>query len=96
MKRFFQNPVIAALASLRLTVPLLVIFAVAIGKATFIESQMGAEGARGIVYNALWFEVLLVLFCLNLILRLFKDMPYKPRQTGFVIVHISMIWILIS
>ncbi|HPF36013.1 MAG TPA: cytochrome c biogenesis protein ResB [Candidatus Krumholzibacteria bacterium] len=96
MKRFFQNPVIAALASLRLTVPLLVIFAVAIGKATFIESQMGAEGARGLVYNALWFEVLLGLFCLNLILRLFKDMPYKPRQTGFVIVHISMIWILIS
>lgn len=96
MKRFFQNPVVSALASLKLTVPLLIIFAVAIAKATFIESEIGAEGARGLVYNALWFEVLLVLFCLNLILRLFKDMPYKPRQTGFVIVHVAMIWILIS
>lgn len=96
MKRFFQNPIVATLASLRLTVPLLIIFAVAIGKATFIESQMGAEGARGLVYNALWFEVLLGLFCLNLTLRLFKDIPYKARQTGFVIVHVAMIWILIS
>lgn len=96
MKRFFQIPVVSALASLKLTVPLLIIFAVAIGKATFIESEIGAEGARGLVYNALWFEVLLGLFCLNLILRLFKDMPYKARQTGFVIVHVAMIWILIS
>ena len=96
VKRFFENPVVASLASLRLTIPLLVIFAVAIAKATFIESDFGAEGARGLVYNALWFEVLLSLFCVNLLLRLFKDMPYKPRQAGVVIVHVSMIVILAS
>jgi len=96
VKRFFENPLIAGLTSLKLTAILMIIFAFAIGKATFIESDLGAEGARGLVYNATWFEILLVFFCLNLILRLIKDMPYKPRQSGAVIVHISMIVILAS
>jgi hypothetical protein len=96
VKKFFENPIVSALASLKLTVPLLIIFAVAIAKATFIENDWGAEGARALVYNALWFEILLSLFCLNLLLQLFKNMPYKPRQTGFVIVHVSMIVILVS
>ena len=96
VKKFFENPIVGALASLRLSVPLLIIFAVAIGKATFIENDWGAEGARSLVYNALWFEMLLGLFCLNMALQLFKNMPYKPRQTGFVIVHVSMIVILVS
>jgi hypothetical protein len=38
----------------------------------------------------------LALLCLNLLLLLFKNLPYRPRQTGFVMVHVAMIWILVS
>lgn len=96
VKTFFKNPVVAALTSLKFTAALLIVFAVAIAKATFIENDWGAEGARSLVYNAKWFELVLGLFCLNLILVFIQRMPYKPRQTGAVIVHISMIVILVS
>ncbi len=96
MTRFFQFPLIRALTSLKLSIALLVIFAVAIGKATFLESSYGAIGARDMVYGTRWFELVLALLCLNLLLLLFKNLPYRPRQTGFVLVHVAMIWILIS
>ncbi len=93
---FLSLPPIKALASLKFSVVLLVIFAVAIAKATFLESQWGAVGARDMVYNARWFEIVLVLMIINLILVLFARAPYKPRQYGAVIVHISVIWILVA
>ncbi len=96
VKQMFSNPFLSALSSLKLSAALLVLFAVAIAKATFIENDMGAEGARALVYNALWFEILLVVFCLNLLAVLVKGIPYKPRQAGAVIVHVSIIVILVS
>ncbi len=89
-------PPIRALASLRLSIVLLVIFAIAIAKATFIENQYGAEGARDLVYNARWFEIVLGLMILNLLITLFARAPYKPRQYGSVVVHASVIWILVA
>jgi cytochrome c-type biogenesis protein CcsB len=96
VKKVFKNPVLKALTSMKLTVAILIIFAIAIAKATFIESDFGAETARGLIYNATWFEVLLGLFCLNLSLLLIKRGPYKPKQYGMFIVHLSMIVILLS
>ena len=96
VSRFFENPLIRALSSLKLGVVLMIIFAVAIAKATFIENDFGAEGARALVYNAHWFEFVLILLMLNQLLLLIKRIPYAPRQTGFVIVHISIILILVS
>lgn len=96
MKNIFKNPVLKALTSMKLTVAILIIFAVAIAKATFIESDFGAEAARGLVYNTTWFEILLGMFCLNLTLLLIKRGPYKPKQYGMFLVHFSMIFILLS
>jgi len=96
VRDIFHLPPLRALASIRLSVVLLVIFAVAIAKATFLESQYGATGARDLVYNARWFEVVLALLILNLVLVLFARAPYKPRQYGSVIVHVAIIWILVA
>ncbi|MBT5669722.1 MAG: hypothetical protein HOJ04_09125, partial [Lentimicrobiaceae bacterium] len=45
---------------------LMLIFAFAIGTATFIENDFGATGAKAVVYNALWFNILLILLAINL------------------------------
>ena len=87
---------LAALGSTKLTLVILAVFAVAIAVATFIETAVGTEGARVLVYNAWWFEALLGLFILNNILSLLRHIPFKIRQTGFVITHIGFIIVLIS
>ena len=84
------------LASVPLTVILLVIFAVATAAATFVESNVGTVGAKALVYNARWFEVLLALLTLNLILALERRIPFRPQRTGFLLVHIAMIVILVA
>ena len=96
VKRILRLPPLNVLASLKTTAALMLVFAVAIAKATFIESDYGAEGARDLVYNARWFEVLLGLFILNLLLVFLKRMPYTRRQSGSVVVHLAIVWILIS
>ena len=41
---------------------MLITFAIAIGAATFIENDYGTESAKVVVYNAKWFEALLLLW----------------------------------
>lgn len=96
MKKLFQNPVLRALASLRLAAVLLIIFGAAIGIATFLEARWGRDGAYEMVYAARWFEALLALLVVNLTLSLFQRAPYRARQLGFVLLHVSMIIILVA
>ena len=96
VKGFFKNPVIAFLSSLKLSAGLLALVAIASAKATFIESDYGRDAAYDLVYAARWFEVLLVLVTISLTLLFFKRWPYKPRNYGFMLVHISIVVILIS
>lgn len=86
-----QNPLLRWLGSTQFTLVLLAIFAVAIAVATFLEVRFGTTGARVMVYDALWFEVMLGLIVVNLILSLIFHFPYQIRQTGFVITHIGFI-----
>ena len=44
---------------------LLIIFAVAIGYATFIENDFDAIAGRAAEYNARWFELLMLLMVIN-------------------------------
>jgi hypothetical protein len=96
VKSFWQFPLVRVLASLKTAAVLMVIVAAAAGYATFFEARWGREGAYAVVYGARWFEIVLILLTINLVLLLFKRMPYKARQTGFVMVHIAMIVILIG
>ncbi len=84
------------LSSLKLALVVLSLLGVAMAKATFIESDGGMEASQAMVYNARWFEVLLALVVVNLVLALGRWFPFKPRQTGFLIVLVSVVVILIG
>ena len=90
------NPFFRWLGGIPLTLGLLFTFAVAIATATFIEAKLGTPAARALVYGAHWFEALLALLVVNLIVSLFIHMPYRIAQLGFVITHISFIVVLVS
>ncbi len=96
VKGFFKNPVIAFLSSLKLSAFLMAVAAFASAKGTFIESAVGRDGAYALVYDAWWFEAVLALLSLSLVLLFIKRWPYKPRQFGFMLVHISIVVILVS
>ena len=87
---------VTALASVQLALILLAILGVAIAAATFLEGSFGTAGARALVYDARWFEVLLILLGLNLVAALGRWFPYRPHQTGFILVHVAMIVILVG
>lgn len=96
MSNALNNPIIKIMASVKLTLILLVIFAFACGIATFIESESGTETARAQVYNARWFEVLLGLLALNLVFALTRLRNVWPRKVGYLLVHVAMIVILLG
>ena len=71
-------------------------FAVAIGVATFIENDFGTVASKAVVYNATWFEVLLVLLAINLIANIFRYKMYRKEKLVIFTFHLSFIIILIG
>ncbi len=95
-KRSSPNRFLRIFGSIKLTIALLFLFAVAAGGATFLEVRFGTAGARALVYNARWFEALLGLLIVNLTVMLIRGYPWPWSKTGYVITHISFIVILLS
>jgi len=86
-------PLVRALASLKLTIALLIIIALVLSFGTILESLHGAEAARA-VYYAPWFFALQGLFALNILAALWERWPRNRWRIGFVITHASMLLIL--
>ncbi len=97
MKALFKNPALQFLSSVKLGAILMSVIAIGSIFGTFIESFYGGrDAAYQIIYAAAWFEATLALFIINLILSFFKRMPYRRQQSGFVVIHLAMVIILIS
>ena len=54
--------IISLIVSTRLTAILFITFSAAMGIGTLIESMHGTDAARILIYNAFWFELMMVLF----------------------------------
>ena len=74
----------------------ILIFAIAIGVATFVENDFGTSSAQKIVFKAWWFELLLVLFSITLIFNIFKFRMIAQRKWALLIFHASMVIIIIG
>jgi cytochrome c-type biogenesis protein CcsB len=84
------------LYSPRTTLGLLVIFAIAMGAATFIENSYDTITSKILVYNAIWFEVLMVLMIINFYgsVKRYNLFSWK-RMSGFIF-HTSFIVMIIG
>ncbi len=88
-----MHPIIRSLASLKLTVILLILIAVALSAGTILESLRGTEAAR-LVYFAPWFFALQALFAVNIAAAIWERFPRNRYRIGFLITHASMLLIL--
>ena len=91
-----MGKILEIISSIKSTLVLLLIFAVAIGIATFIENDFGTETALAEVYRARWFEVLLFILSFNLVLAFFKFNMHKFKKWYVSLFHISFIIVIIG
>ena len=84
------------LLSMQSAVILMLLFALAIAAATFIENDYGTQTAKALVYNAGWFEFLLLVLALNLVANIVRFRMWRPGKRLVFLFHISFIVILIG
>lgn len=87
---------IRALFSMRMMALAMLVFLVAIGAATMIESTYDIQTAKILIYNAWWFECLLVYLCFNLIANIFRYRMFQREKIAMLTFHISFIVIIIG
>jgi len=75
---------------------LLLMFAIAIGFATFVENDFGTLEAKARVYNATWFELLLLLLAINMTGSIFKHKMISKAKWPILLFHVSFLVIFIG
>ena len=91
-----MNKISSFLFSMLFTGILVVIFAIAIGYATFIENDYGTVTAKILIYNARWFELLLLVICINLVGSIFVNNLIGKKRWPGVLLHFSFVIIFIG
>ncbi len=72
----------------------IVIFAAAIGAATFVENDFGTSSAQKLIYKSWWFELILVLFGISLLANIRRFRMIKQEKWATLTFHAAMIIIL--
>jgi len=86
-----MKKIVYAFFSMLSTVILLSLFAFSIGYATFFENEKGTELAKAMIYNAKWFECLLVLLVTNLIGSIFRYKLVDKHKWSILLFHLAFI-----
>jgi hypothetical protein len=85
---------LAVVASLRLAVLLIAVYAGVLAWATRVESQYGAAAAHFGIYDAGWFTAINVLLALNVLAAVLIRFPWRWRQSGFLVTHLGILVLL--
>ena len=85
--------------STKLTAVLFIAFAAAMATGTFLD--VGQETSptpytRNLIYNAWWFEAIMVFFIINFTGNVFRFRLYKKEKWATFILHLSFIFILLG
>jgi len=91
-----MKQILSILNSMKTMAILMSIFAIAIGYATFVENDYGTITAKADIYNARWFEVLMALLTMNLVLNIYKYKMYTLKKAPIFIFHTAFIIIIIG
>ena len=75
---------------------LLLLFAFALGFATFVENSYGVEAARAMVYNSWWLELIMLLLTINMIANFITYKMYKPQKLTMGVFHLAFILVIIG
>jgi cytochrome c-type biogenesis protein CcsB len=88
--------IFSILFSTRLMAILFLTFAIAMGAGTFIESKYNTDTAKIWVYNAWWFEAIMVFFMINFIGNIKRYQLLKKEKWATLLLHLSFVFILLG
>jgi cytochrome c-type biogenesis protein CcsB len=91
-----NNKIFSVLFSTRLMAILFLTFAIAMGAGTFIESKYNTDTARILVYNAWWFEAIMVFFMINFIGNIKRYNLLRKEKWATLMLHSAFIFILLG
>jgi cytochrome c-type biogenesis protein CcsB len=91
-----MKKLLSILGSMKSMIILMLIFAFSIGYATIVENDFGTMTAKAEIYNAQWFEVLLGLLAINLVINIFKYRMYTLKKAPVFIFHVAFLVILLG
>jgi len=89
-----MKQIINTFSSLKITVILLLMYAIFSGVATFIENDFGTQVSKQLVYNAWYFNILHLLLVTNMTFVFIKFKMYKLNKLTIFIFHFSFIIII--
>ena len=90
------SKIIQYLFSTKFMLVLLILFPLAMGVGTFLESWYSTDAARIWVYNAWWFELLMLLLIVNFMGNIKKYNLLSREKISVLILHLSFIFILLG
>jgi cytochrome c-type biogenesis protein CcsB len=75
---------------------LFIVYAAAMGVATFIENDYGTQTAKALIYNAWWFEAIMVFFVINFVGNIFRYRLVSKEKWPLLVFHLAFLFILIG
>lgn len=91
-----QNKIASVIFSTRIMAVLFIVFAIAMAFGTFIESWYSIETARVLIYEAWWFEAIMVFFVINFLGNIKRYNLHKREKWSSLLLHLSFILILLG
>jgi cytochrome c-type biogenesis protein CcsB len=92
-----QKKIANFLFSTRLTAVLFIVFAVAMATGTILDRNMETSPTpytRELIYNAWWFEAIMVFFIINFVGNIFRYRLHKKEKWATLTLHLAFILIL--
>ena len=84
------------LISTRTMAVLLLVFAISMAVATFIENDYGTPTAKALIYEAKWFEAVMFLLILNFIGNISRYRLFRREKWPVLVFHLAFILIFIG
>ncbi len=89
----------SVLFSTRLTAVLFIVFAIAMAAGTFLDASSETpptDYTRELIYNAWWFELIMLIFVINFLGNIFRYQLHKKKMWASLMLHLSFILIIIG
>ena len=74
----------------------IVLFAIAIAVATFVENDFGTSSAQKVIFKSWWFELILVLFGISLVVNIVRFRMVQQRKWAILTFHGAFIIVLVG
>ncbi|WP_257984743.1 cytochrome c biogenesis protein [Psychroflexus sp. MES1-P1E] len=91
-----EKKIKSILFSTRLMAVLFIVYAVSMAVGTFVENSYTTITAREWIYDAWWFEIIMVFFVINFVGNIFRFKLFHKKKLTTLLLHLSFILILVG